>query len=230
MSILNETQFDRDEELSLLTNKPLKFIQDLQIASPDSIRVFDEKKEIPEDITTLYTDYKYLNLIAYFKTLMERSARSRHPELYKLLKETKNKNCLDFGSGVFTHIIALAENNNRTTALDVKGSELMHFGIKRLMKRGLSCHIAYSDEELLNDYYDVIVCSDTLEHTIDPILELKRINKSLKKNGKLFLQVSTMIKPSSGHFSKSIQIWKELGKDYLDLYFIKIGKYTYVKK
>lgn len=220
IKILDETQIDRDKELAQLTNKTLEFISSVGIATPDSIRVYD-KTEKPENIVDLYKAYKHLDLIAYFKTLMYTSVTRRHPELFKLLRETKNKKCLDFGSGVGSHSIALAENNNDVTMLDVRESKLIHFAVKRFFNRGLPFDVLYHDDELPDVTYDVVICTDVLEHVPDPIKELYRIRRSMKIGGLLHIQVSTMVKPSSGHFSESIKKWKEDGTSYLDMYFEK---------
>ena len=57
-----------------------------------------------------------------------------------------------------------------------------------------------------------------------------RIHSTMKKGGILHLMVSTMIKPSSGHFSYSIDIWKKYGKGLMDLHFINEGKTIWRKK
>lgn len=232
MNILDESQLDRDKELAYLTNKPLEFIQKIKIATPDSIRVFDEASpELqPKEYINLYKTYKSLNLIAYFKTLMNTSATRRHPELFKLLRTTKNKVCLDYGSGVGTHSIALIENNNEVTLYDVAGSELHHFAVHRLLARRLSCYALVHTDELPKEKYDVIICTDVLEHVADPIYELKRIKNALKPNGILHLMVSTMRKPSSGHFNSSIDIWLKDGMPFMNKYFTKVAKTIYWRK
>lgn len=229
MSILNESQKERDIELSKLFNKTVQEIEKIVIASPDSIRVYD-KEDTPKDLTKLYKEYKYLDLLAYLKTLMNRSAKSRHPELFRLLKETKNKVCLDFGSGVGTHSIALAENNNNITMLDVEGSELMHFAMHRLMARGyMGYNILYHNETIPYDEFDVVICSDVLEHVQSPLKELQKIHKSMKVGAVLHLLVSTMRKFSSGHFDISIDEWLKDGVPFMKKYFIKSGQTIYKK-
>ncbi len=232
MSILNETQLQRDKELAYLTNKSLEFIQKIKVATPDSIRVFNENSpELkPEEYIDLYKSYKYLDMVAYLKTLMQTSATRRHKELFKLLRSTKNKICLDYGAGVGTHSIALLENNCDVTLYDVEGSELQHFALHRLMVRGLSCDVLIHTDPLPSEKYDVIICTDVLEHVANPIVEIMRIYYSLKKGGTLHLMVSTMIKPSSGHFPQSIKIWKEYGIPLMEEYFIKEGQTIYRRK
>lgn len=232
MSILNQSQEERDEELAYLTNKPVEVIKKIKIATPDSIRVYDEKEpELKADqYINLYKQYKYLNMLAYIKTLMKTSAKNRHPELFQLLKNTNNKVCLDYGSGVGTHAIALAENDNEVTLYDVEGSELHHFACHRMLGRKLQFDVLVHTDVLPMAKYDVIICTDVLEHVEDPLHEIKRMELALKPDGILHLMVSTMIKPSSGHFPDSIEKWKTKGVQYMNTHFIKEGQTIYRKK
>ena len=227
-SILEQSQLERDKELAVLINKPLDYIFSLPIAKPDSIRIFNEKEKVPENLESLYSNYKYMNFDAYLRTLMFTSIKRRHPELFILLKTTRNKKCLDFGSGVGTHAIALLENDNDITILDVP-SKLFDFAIKRIQNRGYSFESLSNRDNLPNNYYDVIICTNVLEHCQNPMNELKRITKSLKSNGIIHLQVSNMIKISSGHFAESIIQWKKFGNNYLNKYYKKLGETLWQK-
>lgn len=232
MSILTESQLQRDEELAKLLGMSLEDVQRLPIASPDSIRVCSEEKAktiIPEEYLKLYENYTYLNWPAYMRTLMKTSVKNRHPELMKLLEETKNKVCLDFGSGVGTHAIALAENNNQVTLLDVPG-KLFNFAIKRYTYRHGSINAQANYVKLRPETYDVVICSDTLEHVASPLKELNRIYKTMKVEGLLHLLVSTMRKPSSGHFDSSIDEWIKEGKQFVENNFKKEGATIYRRK
>jgi len=233
MSILNESQLDRDKELAKLLGMTLKEVQALPIATPDSIRISDGEK--PENLEDLYHDYEHLNFPAYLRTLMKTSATRRHPELFKFLKSVKHRNCLDFGSGVGTHAIALLENYNWVGILDVPG-KLFDFAKKRIEERDYpnpfnnKVGIWNNTSDLPDDFFDVVICTDVLEHVEDPIKELCRIRRTMKIGGVLHLQVSTMVKPSSGHFKESIDKWKMTGKSYLDKYFEKVGATLYRRK
>lgn len=229
MSILNETQEQRDVELAKILDWSLEDVQNLGIATPDGLRVSDGVK--PDNLEDLYKDYKFINFPAYLKTLMKTSANRRHPALFKFLKETKNKICLDFGSGSGTHSIALLENNNHVDMLDVPG-KFQDFANKRVLNRGWDnryFRIIGNDYNLLDNYYDIVVCTDVIEHVPSPIKELKRIHKSMKQGGLLHLLVSTMRKPSSGHFDSSIDEWLQLGKQFISDNFIEIKPTIYRK-
>lgn len=232
MSILNETQIQRDQELAKLLGMSLEDIQKLPIASPDSIRVCSKEKAktiTPEEYYKLYSEYIYLNWPAYLRTLMKTSATRRHPELFKLLQETKNKVCLDFGSGTATHSIALFENKNYIELLDIPG-KLQEFAKRRLINRDIRQFVIYSNnEELPKNKYEIVICSDTLEHVASPLNELKRIHETMKVGGILHLLVSTMRKVSSGHFDSSIDEWLKKGKPFMVENFTEIKSTIYRK-
>lgn len=231
MMILDETQEMRDKELSAITGVDINQIKKYEIAGPDSIRVFagDNIPTTEQGLENLYKDYKNLNLVAYLRTLMKTSISGRHPELMDLIRKTTESSCLDFGSGVGTHAIALAENKNSVTVLDVPGP-LLDFTINRFKHRNLNCIKLNNHDELPENKFDVAICTDVLEHVFDPIKEMDRIYKSLKIGGKLHLQVSQMKKNSSGHFEASIDKWNKEGPSYLKQRFEKIGNTIYIKR
>jgi len=232
MSILNETQKCRNLELADLIDKSVEYVESLGIATPDSIRVYDEKKNelTKEEMLNLYKNYKYLDLDAYYKTLMFTSVKKRCKELYQLIRETNTKKVLDYGSGVGTHAISFLENNNEVHVLDVKNSPLLSFTVNRILARKYTA-IAYDNESILpTNYYDVIICADVLEHVYDPMCELNKMNTALKKDGIIFLEVSNMVKPSSGHFKSSISKWKAKGIKFMKENYNLIRKNTWQKK
>lgn len=230
--ILDETQRDRDIELAALLGMSFKEIEGLEICAPSSIRLYDDALRDPcskEDMLQIYKNYQWLNFKAYLRTLMHTSVERRHPELLQLLRKTKGKNCLDFGSGVGTHAIALCENGNNVTLLDVSGP-LAEFARKRLVTRGLSFTFLDAEETLPSSAFDVVICSDVLEHTYDPVAELHRILESLKEGGILHILVSTMIKESSGHFRASIEHWTRKGGPLLEERCKRISTTLYRKR
>jgi len=227
--ILTETQKNRDEELSQILNIPISTIKSKIIAAPNNIRIFAGDKT-PKDYSILYKTYEYLDIVGYLRTLMYTSIHRRGEELFKLLQTTQNKICLDFGSGVGSHAIALMENKNFVSLLDVDGP-LLQFAMKRIKHRNLEylCESYLHIDILPINHYDLVICTDVLEHVVNPIYELKRITKSLKQNGLLYLCVSQMIKNSSGHFSSSIKKWQKDGPEYLRSRYVKISDHLYRK-
>jgi 2-polyprenyl-3-methyl-5-hydroxy-6-metoxy-1,4-benzoquinol methylase len=228
--ILNETQEQRDIELSKLTEISVDKIKSIKIKTPESIRHYKPGVEIKteENFLSLYKDYKYLDIVAYLKTLMVTSIESRHPNLISLINLTSEKRCLDFGSGVGTHAIVLLERLNDVSILDVPGP-LLDFAIKRIKLRGFNPKVYYHDSILPENIFDIVICTDVLEHVYDPIAELKKITKSLKPLGLLHLQVSRKIKPSSGHFKSTIVKWKKYGPMFLKSYYKQVKPTIYRK-
>lgn len=230
--ILDETQSDRDLELARLTGVPLDELETLEICAPSSIRLYDETLPPPcseAEMIRIYKDYQWLNLPAYLRTLMFTSVERRHPELLELLRATRGKYCLDFGSGVGTHAIALCENHNRVTLLDIPGP-LSEFAQRRLRKRGLDFTFLEAAAPLPQQAFDLVICSDVLEHTFDPAAELQRILASLRGGGILHILVSTMIKKSSGHFPSSVNRWLQEGEPCLARNCEQISQTMYRKR
>jgi 2-polyprenyl-3-methyl-5-hydroxy-6-metoxy-1,4-benzoquinol methylase len=234
--ILKETQLDRDSELAKILHIPLEEVQSKCIAAPENIQIFSGTMPPAEDFTFLYEKFDYLDLIGYFRTLMATSVTRRGGELIKLLNSTRGKNCLDYGCGVGTHAIALMENGNTVSLLDVKGP-LVELAVKRILLRislkeiKKTLPLIYSSLDILpEEYFDLVICTDVLEHVIDPIGALRDITKSLKFGGQVFLRVSTMVKPSSGHFPESIRAWRKEGPSFLEANYKKVGTSIFEKK
>lgn len=232
--ILDETQQQRDQELAALAGIELEQICGFQIAGPDSIRIYDgnghtKTPEELEEFESLYTAYPHLNLPAYLKTLMYTSIYGRHKDLLKLLRKTRGGKCLDFGSGVATHAIALAENGNEVSILDVQGP-LLEFARQRIARRGLGVDVYGHTDRLPDENFHVVICTDVLEHVCDPVAELERVAASMKPGGLLHLQVSRMQKDSSGHFESTQQKWRANGPRLLRKLFKKVKRTVYRKR
>ena len=227
--ILDENQHQRDQELAEILGLPYPDVVKLRVCTVNSLQIFKEGEKKPEDIADLYKSYDYLHFTGYLKTLMFTSATRRHKELFLYLRAVKSVRCLDFGSGTGTHTIAMLQNKNIVDSLDVKG-KLQDFLIKRLERRGLKANILYHTDSLPKDTYYFVVCTDTLEHVSNPFEDIKRIYDSMKESGVLHLVVSSMVKPSGGHFVENITIWKKQGLPFLKKHFKQIGETTWVKK
>ena len=225
--ILKETQEQRDKELSKLTGVSIEKIKKLDITKP---RCGYVEPETEEGYIELYSKDYGLKTLEYMRILMRTSIYARDDDLYQLINRTSGKKCLDFGCGVGTHAIALLERGNDVSVLDVP-SPLLELTTKRANFRGLSFEKVYSqDDKLPNSKFDVIICTNVLEHVYDPIKDINRITKTLKKHGELHLAVSNKIKPSSGHFKQSVEAWREEGKTFMRKYYTKQGKTMYRKR
>lgn len=235
--ILDETQKERDVELSELTGLPLDRIEEIEVCSPDSIRIYDGSRRIADeaDYLSLYSRFEYLDLVAYLKTLMFTSVTRRPQELFDLIRQTRGKRCLDFGSGVGSHAIGLMENGNEVSLLDVDGP-LLAFAVRRIGRRfdepllGPLGGLYYPETALPDGTFDVLICADVLEHVFDPPAELERMARSMKRGGLMHLEVSLMVKDSSGHFAPSIEKWKRRGPAVLEECFEEVAPTIYRRR
>jgi len=230
--ILDESQEERDQELHELTGASLEEIAGYQIAAPENVAIFQDSREpqTEEEYMALYEQCGFPNLASHLRTWMYTSVYRRGEVLLRLLRSTKAQVCLDFGSGVGTHAIALLENANKVDILDVDGP-LMQFALKRIRARGLEIGFAYKHSDaLMKEKYDLIICTNVLEHCYNPMEEMDRIKDALKSGGKLFLEVSRMIKPTSGHFNHSIKEWSACAPRYLFKYFNNEGAGVFIKR
>jgi len=225
--VMEETQEQRDVELHELTGVSLEEIKGYKIAAPEFIKIYggDKEPETEKEFISLYENYKFMNFTGYLKTLMHTSVHGRERKLIQILRDTHNQTCLDFGSGVGTHTIALMENDNKVEMLDVKGP-LLFFAVNRIWDRNrmweedlASGFTYYPEDDLPENKYDLIICVGVLEHVFDPMKELDRMRIALKQGGRLYAEVSHMVKMSSGHFSSSIKQWQLRSPAYLSMYF-----------
>lgn len=209
-TIFDETQDDRDSELASYANLPLTKIRELKILAKESIQVFKDEDITADSYDFLYAKYNYLNPVHYIRTLsfvtLDRRA-SYIRAMAKVMGGLQGKTVMDYGCGVGSHGIFCLQNGAAVDFLDVDGP-LYNYAKYRINRRGLAARkLLYPDAKLQPNGYDAIICLDVLEHVADPIAALRNIIGALKVAGVLCLEVSTGVKPTSGHFSKSIHAW-----------------------
>lgn len=229
--ILDETQEQRDEELGELLAMPYDEVRKHEQLTPDALRIFagEAPPKTEEKVIDLYREFPHLDFVAFLRTSMMTSVERRGSQLMQLLRRTRGKYCLDFGSGTGTHGIALAERGNKVAILDVPG-RLFGFAKERYKRRGLAFDAYTNTQRLPPGVFDLVICTNVLEHVFSPVNELAKIHAALKRGGMLHLLVSTMVKNYSGHFKDNITKWVKSGPAYLKRHFIKIDATTFIKK
>ena len=106
-------------------------------------------------------------------------------------------NILDFGCGG-GYMLASFENINKY------GVEINEEAINIATQNGLK--IFKSSKDLPDNYFDLIISNNALDHTENPLWELKELYRSLKKDGKICIVVSCRNKT---------YLYDEFEKDYI---------------
>ncbi|MEQ8304006.1 MAG: class I SAM-dependent methyltransferase [Cyclobacteriaceae bacterium] len=113
----------------------------------------------------------------------------RH-DLIKLIPENSENKVLEIGSGGGD---TLVEIKQKGLAKEVVGIELFsmpdthqdHSSIDQF----IICDIEKIDPELKDNYFDVILCGDVMEHLLDPWSVVEKITKFLKPGGVIIASI-----------------------------------------
>jgi 2-polyprenyl-3-methyl-5-hydroxy-6-metoxy-1,4-benzoquinol methylase len=97
------------------------------------------------------------------------------------------RRALDYGSGIGSDAIALAGMGFEVTLADVSGT-LLEFARWRCRDRGFDVRtVDLKRQPLPADTFDAALCFDVLEHVPNPIGTVRRIRRSMRPGGLLFL-------------------------------------------
>jgi SAM-dependent methyltransferase len=232
-NIFQETQDEIDYELSLYSGLKISKIKSLAIASPASIRLYEDKDIQASSYEFIYKKYVYLETVDYLRTLSTLTVERRSSYIKDLEKNIggfKDKRILDYGCGVGSHGIYCSQKGAIVDLLDVDGP-LYNYAKWRVTNRKIKINsFFYPDSILCKNMYNAVICLDVLEHIADPIASFNSISDSLVTDGLLSLEVSSMVKPTSGHFSQSVHSWQRNGNALVSKNFYKINNYLFRKK
>ena len=96
-------------------------------------------------------------------------------------------NILDYGCGVGTIDFYLASNGHKVLGLDISNTAIDSCRLSA-MAMGLNKSAKFEiTGRKLNDKYDLILCSEVIEHVPGDVSLIKRLSKRLKKGGKLLI-------------------------------------------
>ena len=193
-----------------------------RIADSEKDYVVNNKVDV-DKLNKLYNDGKYVD--KYVVTLATTSLTNRAPDLFKLVRQSNGK-VLEYGCGVSTHGIACAQRGCEVCAIDIS-DKMLEVSKKRYELRSLPVTIQKPDEDLLDDYYDIILCTDVLEHVPDPVSVLFKFIKCMKIGGIAHLHCSKMKNYDKGHLPEAIDMWFSEGIKILDKHFEKVSQYNY---
>jgi 2-polyprenyl-3-methyl-5-hydroxy-6-metoxy-1,4-benzoquinol methylase len=111
-------------------------------------------------------------------------------DLIGLIPPNINNRILELGAGSGDTLVEIKKQN---LAQEVVGVELMNLNDSQQknpeIDRLIIGNIEKTDLDLPENYFDVIICGDVLEHLIDPWNVLKKLHKHLKQNGMIIVSI-----------------------------------------
>lgn len=232
MDIFSESQEDRDLELAAFTGLPVEQIAEFKLGGADSIRMYLDEDVEMDSYDFIYKELPYLKKAGYLRSLSAYAViRRKHIilALEQALQGFGGKRMLDHGCGAGSHGIYCLQKGAELDFLDVDGP-LFEYAKYRIERRGLQAGFLFPENELADHSYDAIICLEVLEHVANPVEIFKQLSASLKIGGVIALLVSSMIKPTSGHFSKPIKEWQDSGETFLDAHYEKLADNIYRRK
>ncbi len=117
-----------------------------------------------------------------------------HNPLIKVLSNrvSNYKNALDIGCGTGTVCFYLASKGIITTGIDIskRAIDIARINAKQLKIDKMTKFVLddFSDSKIA-EKFDLIICSEVLEHVNDDLKALRKIKNLLKRNGEAFLSV-----------------------------------------
>jgi SAM-dependent methyltransferase len=111
-------------------------------------------------------------------------------DLIELIPKGRDNKVLEIGAGSCDTLI---EIKNLNLATEVVGVELMNLENSQqgnpLIDRLIIGNIENIELDLPENYFDVIICGDVLEHLIDPWATMSKLHKYLKTGGVIMISV-----------------------------------------
>jgi 2-polyprenyl-3-methyl-5-hydroxy-6-metoxy-1,4-benzoquinol methylase len=140
-----------------------------------------------DEIRAFYstTDHYLWELLGWNGSSHYRSYRISLDRLAQHFPPTAHPRALDWGCGVGTAALRLAELGYAVTIADVPGMTLQ-FARARFERRGIPVDVLEVIEDaprIPEATWDVVVCFDVLEHVSEPALLAETLVRSLRPNG-----------------------------------------------
>ena len=111
-------------------------------------------------------------------------------DIISLIPSNANQKILEIGAGVGNTLLFIKENK---MAAEVMGVELMEFAESNqkhpLIDKFQIANIEHETIQAPEEYFDVVICADVLEHLIDPWTMVEKLTRYLKKDGLMIVSV-----------------------------------------
>ena len=147
----------------------------------------DSSPSSDDDILSFYgqTDLYVWELMAWNSSPQYDRYRERLTALNQRFPSSSHPKALDYGSGVGTAALWLAQHGYDVTIADVPGPTL-DFARMRLARHGVGFHTLQIDDaipEIASESFDVVVSFDVLEHLTHPVEVSRLLARAVRRGG-----------------------------------------------
>lgn len=181
------------------------------------------EKSLPDSNHPAYQAWKKyaLNAIERGKEVVEAIAENT---------SLQDKKVLDIGCGEGGTSIAFAKEGALVTAIDIDPARIKRTKA-RAEEHGVEVRAQLGDvnkTDFPDAYFDIIICQDVIEHTLNPELAVDEISRILKDGGYLFLTAPNRLSPLNLVRDPHYNLFgiSVLPKSWAAFYAVKIRKRT----
>ena len=141
----------------------------------------------PSEIRAFYSnsDLYLWELLGWNGSPVYETYLARVQRVAQLWPPAGHRRALDFGAGVGTAALRLAELGYRVTMADLPGS-VLEFARARFKERGIPVEVIEVADDvpaLARDHWDVVISFDVIEHLPNPLQVSRRLVKALTADG-----------------------------------------------
>jgi 2-polyprenyl-3-methyl-5-hydroxy-6-metoxy-1,4-benzoquinol methylase len=111
-------------------------------------------------------------------------------DIISLIPSNANQKILEIGAGAGNTLLFIKENK---MAAEVMGVELMEFAESNqthpLIDKFQIANVEHENIQAPENYFDVLICADVLEHLVDPWSMVEKLTRYLKKDGLMIVSI-----------------------------------------
>lgn len=127
---------------------------------------------------------------AHYRVKEEQYFSNVRKDIISLIPSNPDQKIMEIGAGTGNTLLYIKENGLASEVMGVELMRLPHSNQEhRLIDKFQIANIEQKEINAEQEYFDVIICADVLEHLVDPWTSLKKIAGHLKRGGLLIVSV-----------------------------------------